>query len=279
MKNRLRLTSLLLGIVLLTAGCATSPYQGEAKIKSDLLLKQQLDSADVKRASKPSGRIIFAGFAMHSQSKAFRNDILLAENSILSIDPNAIIFKLNNPAFGQDADWPYATTQNIEQILRKLSAMARDEDKVVILMSTHGYTEKLAINFSSQNYPYVTPRLLNEWMSGLHGKATLLLLSACYSGSFLPAVSGPSRIVLTAAAKDRSSFGCQFYSSNTYFIDALFNQGVRNASIEQLMEQAKGIIDKKEKAQKLSPPSLPQISVGEAARVWAGQAMTDWLVP
>jgi hypothetical protein len=114
MGKRFFLANVLALMALMLAGCATNPYDGDGRVKSDALLKQQLDVSERQRTTKPEGRIIFAGFAMHSQSKAFRNDVLTAEKSVLSIDPNAIIFKLNNPAFGQDADWPYATTQNIE---------------------------------------------------------------------------------------------------------------------------------------------------------------------
>ncbi len=279
MYKKLWLSHWIVLFALFLAGCATGPYQGEGKTKSDALLKQQLEAADQQRASKPEGRIIFAGFAMHSQSRAFRGDVLLAEKSVLAIDPNAIVLKLSNPAFGQDADWPYATTQNMEQVLKKVSALARDNDKAVILMTTHGNVDVLSVNFSTQYYPHVNARVLNDWLKDLRGKQTLLLLSACYSGSFLPAVGGPSRIVLTASAKDRSSFGCQFHSTNTYFMDALLNQAeLTSFSLEQLMAQAQKTVDQKERNQKLSPPSLPQISIGTAAKVWSNQALKDWVV-
>jgi Peptidase C13 family len=279
MKTRFFLASIVTFVALFISGCASSPYQGDGKIKSDALLKQQFEAAEQQRSSKPEGRIIFAGFAMHSQSKAFRSDVVTTEKSILSIDPNAIIFKLNNPAFGQDADWPYSTTQNIEQVLKKVSAMARPEDKVVVLMSTHGNVDVLAVNFNKNAYPHVSPKVLNEWLGGLRGKPTLLLLSACHSGSFVQPLSGPSRVILAAAAKDRTSFGCQFHSNNTYFIDALMNQpSLLDRSLEQLMDQAKIIIDKKESDQKLSPPSLPQSSVGFAAKDWFNQPLKNWTI-
>jgi hypothetical protein len=278
MNKRLLLTSIIALATLFCTGCASSPYKGDGKVSSDALLKQQFEAADKRRADKPAGRLILAAFAMHSQSKAFRNDVLTAERSVLALDPNAIVFKLNNPALGQDADWPYATTENIAQVLKKASAMARPEDKVVVLMSTHGRPDVLSVNFAAQYYPHVNAKVLNQWLTELRGKPTLLVLSACFSGSFLQTLGGPSRVILTAAAEDRSSFGCQFQSTNTYFIDALFNQpSLPNSTIEQLMAQAQVAIDKKERAQKLSPPSLPQIAIGSAAKNWAGQPLKDWV--
>ena len=258
--------------------CAISPYQEDAKNQSDNLLRKQFELADAKRANKPEGRIIFAGFAMHSQSKAFRNDVLSAEKSVLQTDPDALIFKLSNPAIGQAADWPFATAENMESVLKKIGSIAKSEDKVVVLMTTHGNENLLAINFNNKAYPAVNPKMLNEWLTALRGKPTLLVLSACYSGSFLPAITGPSRIVLTASAKSRTSFGCNFHSDNTYFIDALFNQKeLLNLSIEQAFNQAKIAIDIKEKDKKLTP-SLPQVFVGVGAKSWSNQPLKNWSV-
>lgn len=145
-------------------------------------------------------------------------------------------------------------------------------------MSTHGRPDVLSVNFGAQYYPHVNARVLNQWLTDLRGKPTLLILSACHSGSFLPALSGPTRVILAAAAADRSSFGCQFQSSNTYFVDALFNQpALADSSLEQLMMRAQVELDKKERAQKLSPPSLPQIAVGAAGKTWASQPLKDWV--
>lgn len=278
MNKRLLLTSIVMLATLLFTGCASSPYTGDGKIGSDAILKQQFELADKQRADKPEGRLILAAFAMHSQSKAFRNDVITAEKSVLLLDPNAIIFKLNNPAFGQNADWPYATTENIAQVLKKTSAMARPQDKIVVLMSTHGNVDVLSVNFGAKDYPHVNAKVLSQWLMDLRGKPTLVILSACYSGSFLQALSGPSRVILTAAAKDRSSFGCQFHSSNTYFVDALLNQpSLPDTTIEQLMAQAQVAIDKKERAQNLSPPSSPQISIGSLAMTWANETLKNWV--
>jgi hypothetical protein len=263
-------------LVFFLTACAISPYQVDAKNKSDDLLQKQIELAQTVRANKPQGRLIFAGFAMHSQSKAFRNDVLSAEKSVLQIDPNALIFKLSNPAIGQAADWPFATAENMELVLKKIAALARSDDKVVVLMSTHGNENVLAVNFNNNVLPAVSPKTLNEWLVDLRGKPTILVLSACYSGSFLPAVAGPSRIVLTAAAKNRASFGCNFHSDNTYFIDALFNQKeLPNFSIEQAFEQAKITIDVKEKEKKLAP-SLPQVFVGVGAKSWSNLPLKNW---
>ena len=259
-------------------GCAASPYSGDGKTKSDLLLASQMILAEKALVREAPAHVIFAGFAMHSQSKAFRNDVLTAEKIALAADPSAVVFKLDNPVLGQAADWPYATSENIEQVLKKVGALARPQDKVMLLFATHGNVNLLAINFSAQNYPGLNAAFLSLNMAGLRGKQVMVVMSACHSGSFLTPLAGPSRILIAAAAADKSSFGCQFQSTNTYFIDALFNQAApRELSIVQMMGKAKIDVDKKEKDQKLSPPSLPEMFIGTAAKDWASQPLKNWL--
>ena len=265
-------------MVMFLAGCATSPYQGDGKVKSDALLAAQFSFAEETLARELPPRLIYAGFAMHSQSKAFRSDVLTAEKIALLADPSAVIFKLGNPALGQDADWPFATSENIEKVLTKVGGLARPQDKVMLLFSTHGNVDLLGINFSARDYPSVNSAFINKATAALRGKQVLMVLSACHSGSFLKPLSGPTRIVLAAAAADKSSFGCQFQSTNTYFIDALFNQsGLPERSITQLMESAKVDVDLREKKQKLSPPSLPDLLIGVSAKDWAGQPLKNWM--
>ena len=44
-----------------------------------------------------------------------------------------------------------------------------------------------------------------------------MIISACFSGVFVPALAGPNRMVLTAARPDRSSFGCGEADKYPYF--------------------------------------------------------------
>jgi hypothetical protein len=260
-------------------GCASTPYAGARKEKSDSLLRVQLLQAE-QAAAAPTGRILFAGFAMHSQSRAFRGDVVSAESWVRSIDPAAVVLKLNNPVEGQEADWPFATAENVATVLKKFAELARPQDKVVILFSTHGSVDALSINFADTYYPHLDARWLNQHLAGLGRTPTLLLLSACHAGSFVPTVRAPSRVILAAAAANRSSFGCEFSSGNTFFIDALLNQtrGGEKSLIE-LMDAAKVIIDKRERDMGLAPPSRPQSAYGALTRAWAKQPLRAWFDP
>jgi hypothetical protein len=70
---------------------------------------------------------------------------------------------------------------------------------------------------------------------------------------------------MTASAFDRTSFGCGNESDATYFGDALFQHALRfDDSFVSAFGKARERIAERERAQGVSPPSNPQIYVGDA---------------
>jgi hypothetical protein len=69
------------------------------------------------------------------------------------------------------------------------------------------------------------PETLAEILDATCGsQPTVLLLSACYSGIFLtPRIQRPNRIVLTAARRDRTSFGCDDNGDFSFWDECLLD--------------------------------------------------------
>lgn len=259
-------------------GCATSPYSTETKAKSDALLAQQVQAAKAQIAQDPSPRLLLAGFAMDDRSEAFRHDVLLAEVVAHQIDPQAVVFKLVNPVPGQEADLPYATKENTEAVLKTLGELARPQDKVMLLMSTHGNVGLLAVHAGRAPIGAVRTADLQRWLEPLRGQPTFLVISSCYSGSFIEPLRQVSRMILTASAKDRASFGCQPNSNNTFFVKELLRQPtLLTQSVRQLMTHASAGVATLETKMGLSPPSSPSFFFGAAAQDWSNQPIGAWL--
>ena len=276
--NQLRRLCLTLCAAILLAACATSPYSNDIKARSDALLAQQIEEAKTGMAQDATPRLLFAGMAMNDQTTAFRNDLLLAESVVRKVDPKAIVFKLVNPVPGQDADLPYATRENIANVLQTLSELARPQDKVMLLLSSHGADGFLSVHAGKQPLGLASVADLRRWLAPLGDRPTLLVISACHSGSFIDPLRRPNRIILTAAAKDRSSFGCQPRSDNTFFTKALLGQpGLLSLSTREMMRQATLGVTELEVKMKLSPPSSPQYFYGVGVEDWSNQAVGRWL--
>lgn len=226
---------------------------------------------------EPPGRIIFAGFAMHSQSKAFRNDVLLAEKWVKDIDPNALMLKLANPARDQPTDWPQATTENFALVMSKTAEVARPRDRVLLFISTHSNPGLLNISAGGKNLQPLTPKALSDALAPLHKVPTLVVLSACYSGAFIEPLKAPNRVVITATDTRRTSFQCKYNGNHTPFAEALFGQADADSrSMTDWLAEAQKSIATQEKRRKL-PASQPSLFVGDDAKAWAHQPLKHWL--
>jgi hypothetical protein len=90
----------------------------------------------------------------------------------------------------------------------------------------------------------------------------IVIISACYSGIFAPVLANPSSLVITAAAADRPSFGCEDGATWTYFGDAFYNQALRRHSrLDAAFAEAKRLVTERERRGGYEP-SNPQIVGG-----------------
>jgi hypothetical protein len=91
-----------------------------------------------------------------------------------------------------------------------------------------------------------------------------VVVSACYGGVFLPDLAGYDRMVMSAARKDRTSFGCGADDVHTYFDECLIKVLPQSAGFLDLPPKVKACVAAKETATGMAPPSEPQASIGPA---------------
>lgn len=214
---------------------------------------------------------------MHSQAKAFRNDVLLAEKRVKELDPRALMLKLANPAADQPADWPQATPENMALVLSKMAEVARPRDRVLLFISTHANPGLLNVSAAGRHLQPLTPQALSDALAPLQKVPTVVVLSACYSGAFVEPLKAPNRVVITATDARAMSFRCQYPGQHTPFAEALFGQeNTPQLTIVDWMGQARKSIATQEKRRKL-PASKPVIFIGDEAKAWAQRPLKDWL--
>lgn len=166
---------------------------------------------------------------------------------------------------------PWATTLNLQRAIRSLArTMDRDEDVLFIYLTSHGAREgQLAANFWPLELTELTPEMLRKWLDEAGIRNRVIAVSACFSGSWIPALKGDATMVLTAADADHTSYGCGYKSELTFFGRAMFDEQLRNQtrSFEQAHAAAREIIRKREiEAGKDDGYSNPQLSTGPAIR-------------
>jgi hypothetical protein len=93
-------------------------------------------------------------------------------------------------------------------------------------------------------------------------RPTVVVISACFSGVYVPTLAGGNRMVLTAARADRTSFGCGEENKYPYFDDC-FLSSIRGAhDFPALGRTVQACVAKKEVDTGMKPPSEPQLYVG-----------------
>lgn len=174
---------------------------------------------------------------------------------------------------GTDGSGPSALPMGSPQALaaalaRVAELMDRREDVLVLYLTSHGAPLGMVYNDADQGYGVIAPAKLWRDLRDLGLERRLLLVSACYSGRFVPMLMADQTAIVTASAADRTSFGCQADNDWTFFGDALVNQALRKPQpLGRAVEEARSLISRWEAKAGLDA-SDPQVSIGSGARRW-----------
>ena len=97
-------------------------------------------------------------------------------------------------------------------------------------------------------------------------RPSVVVISACFSGVFIPPLQKSDRLILTAARADRASFGCGESDKYPYF-DTCFLASAPNAhDFAALGAGVQACVARKEKETGAEPASEPQVWIGPALR-------------
>lgn len=169
----------------------------------------------------------------------------------------------NNPA--TLATHPLASWSNLEGAIDGLAkVMDPREDVLVVYVATHGGSDhSLLVDMDPIPLDQLDADGLAEILSRHAFRWKVVVVNACYSGGFVPKLSGPGTLVITSARTDRTSFGCGVDSDITYFGRAWLVDGL-NATPDfvEAFGKAKTEIAAWEKKDSLLA-SEPQIAVGD----------------
>jgi hypothetical protein len=159
---------------------------------------------------------------------------------------------------------PIATVTSIQAAARRFAeVMDRDNDILFIYLTSHGSREDgFELDLPPLRLKELAPAELRRILDEVGIRWRVIVVSACYSGIFIKPLEDDHTLVITAAAADRTSFGCADENDYTYFGRAYFEQALaKTNSFVEAFALARGIVTDREKAEG-ETPSLPQISIG-----------------
>ncbi|MGW8463206.1 C13 family peptidase [Pseudomonas sp. CLCA07] len=147
-------------------------------------------------------------------------------------------------------DRPMATRENLRRAALTLAERSGPEDLIFIYLTSHGTSEhELVLDQPRMELPDLPADELAAVLAPLKNRDKIIVISACYSGGFIPALKDERTLIITASRADRVSFGCSEEANSTYFGDALFTQALNQTDdLEQAFKLAKATVAERELA-------------------------------
>ncbi|WP_149088180.1 C13 family peptidase [Pseudomonas prosekii] len=158
------------------------------------------------------------------------------------------------------SDRPMATRENLRRAAQTLAERTGPEDLLFIYLTSHGTSEhELVLDQPRMELADLPADELAAVLAPLKNRDKIIVISACYSGGFIPALKDERTLIMTASRADRVSFGCSEEANFTYFGDALFAQALNQTDdLEQAFKLAKATVAERELADNFEA-SEPQI--------------------
>jgi hypothetical protein len=208
--------------------------------------------------------LYFLGFAGNGDQTLFRREVRFAQDLM---DRNfgtrnrslSLVNDLENLATE-----PLANRHNLQHTLKAVGQVMDVENDVLFLFLTShgGRNADLEISL----YPLALQGLQGDALrdfldqSGIQWR--VIVISACYSGSFIDALANEQTLIMTAASADATSFGCSDERDLTYFGEALFKDQLSSGNdLTAAFAAAKLAINAREVEEGIEA-SNPQLRMG-----------------
>jgi hypothetical protein len=208
-------------------------------------------------AAENPRKIAVVSFGLFGDQGVFRREATGAAQIVANRfggDPVAV--KFNTKTGGSATVETLATTLQAEA-----KKMNGESDIMFLILTSHGSRDGLAV-VAGRLSETLKPSNLAEMLGRTAVRNKVVIISACYSGVFIPRLADADTLVITAADANHSSFGCEDKAKWTYFGDAFFNTALRRANnLKEAFLTARSLVLKRELREGFEP-SHPQMAGG-----------------
>ncbi|NIN37085.1 MAG: peptidase C13 [Gammaproteobacteria bacterium] len=172
--------------------------------------------------------LYFLGIAGDGTESVFRREVLYIRDyfdNTLDTEGKSMALVNNVKTV---TDYPLATQTSIRQTLERISQkMDPDNDILFLYLSSHGTDDfKFSLKQEELPLPDLPVQELAAMLEALPIQWKVIVVSACYSGGYIPHLKNNQTLIITAAASDKTSFGCEDRNEFTYFGEAYFKDAL-----------------------------------------------------
>jgi hypothetical protein len=202
-------------------------------------------------------KVTVVSFGLFGGQNVFRREATGAADIVASrFGADPVIVRFNTKTGGN------ATVETLAATLQaEAKRMNGDNDILFLILTSHGSPDGLAVT-ARRVTETLTPSNLAEMLERTGIRHKVVIISACYSGVFIPRIADADTLVITAADANHPSFGCEDKAKWTYFGDAFFNVALRRTNnLKDAFLLARSLVSKRELRQGFEP-SHPQMAGG-----------------
>ena len=159
--------------------------------------------------------------------------------------------------------YPLANVRNLNTALMRVAeVMDPEEDVLLLFLTSHGSEEIVSAGYWELGTADLDAATLAGLLAASGIRHAVVVVSACHSGSFIPQLEVPDRLIITASAAERNSFGCSNENEWTYFGEAYFDRALRTThDFRTAFDTAAALVAEWEN-EFGQLPSEPQIALG-----------------
>jgi len=208
-------------------------------------------------SAEESRKVTVVSFGLFGGQGVFRSEANGAAEIVTArFGADPVVVRFNTKRGGN------ATVETLAETLQmQARGMHRDDDILFVILTSHGSPDGLAVN-AGKLAETLKPSSLAEMLERTGVRYKVVVISACYSGVFIPRIANADTLVITAADAHHPSFGCEDRAKWTYFGDAFFNIALRRTkNLKEAFLLARAIVSKRELHQRFEP-SNPQMAGG-----------------
>jgi hypothetical protein len=211
--------------------------------------------ATVHAAENPR-KMTVVSFGLFGDEGVFRREATGAAQIVANrFGGDSVVVKSNTKTGGSATVETLATTLQAEA-----KKMNGESDILFLILTSHGSRDGLAV--VGRLAETLKPSNLSEMLGRTGVRNKVVIISACYSGVFIPRLADADTLVITAADANHPSFGCEDKAKWTYFGDAFFNAALRRANnLKDAYLVARSLVLKRELREGFEP-SHPQMAGG-----------------
>lgn len=233
----------------------------------DQMWAERLPEIQSSQKSKTK-RVFYTGFALWGGEQWSIGDAKKVGSALETFYDDrkffSFIFSNNENDFLPDK-YPTVFADMVLEHTNRLQNLTGENDLIIFGLYSHGLKEKLILRLGTGAERTLFVDELKQTLEPLKPKNVLLIISACYSGSFITKLKSDKIAIATASAADKQSNGCSPLHNQTFFgknfVDTLST--LSSSEGASILTAIKLNSDRIQKQEKWKTKSDPQLFVGE----------------